>query len=188
MAIAHNDNERRLCISFSGGETSAMMASLIKSSNSMMADYKEVVTVFANTGQENEETLEFVDRCDRAFGLAVVWLEAEVNPVHGEGTGCRVVDFGSADRDGRVFESVINKYGIPNQDYPHCTRELKGNPIRAYLRSIGWRVGAYDTAIGIRLDEIDRMSVKASEQRLIYPLVSRFPSKKPHVNEFCGLM
>lgn len=184
MAIAHNDNERRLCISFSGGETSAMMARLIRSSNSMMADYDEIVTVFANTGQENEQTLEFVDRCDKAFGLGVVWVEADVNPVHGEGTGGRIVNFVTADRSGRVFESVIDKYGIPNQDYPHCTRELKGNPIRAYLRGIGWAVGTYDTAIGIRLDEVDRMSATAKEQRLVYPLVSRFPSKKPHVNEF----
>lgn len=179
-----NDNERCLCISFSGGETSAMMAYLIMSSNSMRAEYDDVRCVFANTGQENEQTLEFIDRCDKTFGLRVVWVEADVNPSRGEGTGHSIVDFEAADRSGRVFESVIDKYGIPNQDYPHCTRELKGNPIRSYLRSIGWSTGTYDTAIGIRLDEIDRMSAAASEQRLIYPLVSRFPSKKAHVNEF----
>lgn len=179
-----NDNERRLCISFSGGETSAMMSHLIMASNSMRAEYDDIQCVFANTGQENEETLEFVDRCDKAFGLNVVWVEAVVSPNHGEGTTHRIVDFETADRDGLVFESVIDKYGIPNQDYPHCTRELKGNPIRSYLRSIGWSVGTYDTAIGIRLDEVDRMSASARDQRLIYPLISRFPSKKAHVNSF----
>lgn len=53
---------RRLLISFSGGETSALMAKLIL--DRMAGEYDEIRTVFANTGQENEETLRFVDRCD----------------------------------------------------------------------------------------------------------------------------
>lgn len=177
-----NDNERRLCISFSGGETSALMSKIIM--ERIADEYDKIVCVFANTGQENEETLEFVDRCDKAFGLGVVWVEAVVSPVHGEGTRHQVVSLATADRAGRVFESVIDKYGIPNPDYPHCTRELKGNPIRSYLRSIGWQVGTYDTAVGIRADEIDRISPTAKEQRLIYPLVSSFPHTKPTVNAF----
>ncbi|TIN83066.1 phosphoadenosine phosphosulfate reductase family protein [Mesorhizobium sp.] len=181
---AANDNERRLCISFSGGETSALMAHRIVTSNSMRAEYDDVRCVFANTGQENEQTLEFVERCDKSFGLNVVWVEADVSPIHGDGTRHTVVDFVGADRTGAVFESVIDKYGIPNQDYPHCTRELKGNPIRSYLRNIGWQIGTYDTAIGIRTDEIDRISATAKEQRLLYPLVSRFPHTKPMVNAF----
>lgn len=174
--------EKRLAISFSGGETSGLMSKLVM--ESMASEYDEVVCVFANTGQENDETLIFVDQVDKAFGLGVVWVEAVVDPNHGEGTRHRVVDFVSADRGGAVFESVIDKYGIPNPDYPHCTRELKGNPIRSYLRSIGWPVGSYDTAIGIRLDEIDRLSPTAPQQRLIYPLVSRFPRMKSDVNMF----
>lgn len=174
--------ERRLCISFSGGETSALMAKLLK--ERMSGEYDRIVTVFANTGQENEETLAFVQRCDEAFGLEVQWVEAAVSAEHGVGTSFRHVTFETADRTGGVFEAVIDKYGIPNQDYPHCTRELKGNPIRAFLRSIGWQVGTYDMAVGIRLDEIDRMSATARQQRLIYPLVSRFPSKKANINEF----
>ncbi|RWO22839.1 phosphoadenosine phosphosulfate reductase family protein [Mesorhizobium sp.] len=172
----------KLLISFSGGETSALMAKLIV--ERMANEYDAVQCVFANTGQENEQTLNFVQRCNEAFGLGVVWVEAEVNPERGEGTGATVVGHNSADRVGRVFEAVIDKYGIPNQGYPHCTRELKGNPIRAYLRSIGWQVGSYDTAIGIRTDEIDRISPTAKQQRLLYPLVSRFPRSKPMVNAF----
>lgn len=173
---------RRLLISFSGGETSALMSKLIL--ENMRSDYDEIRCVFANTGQENEETLRFVDQCDKAFGLSVTWVEAEVAQEHGQGTRARVVDFVTASRDGAPFEAVIAKYGIPNQNYPHCTRELKGNPIRAYAKSIGWDRGSFDTAIGIRSDEIDRMVPKAREQRLIYPLVSRFPHTKPKVNEF----
>lgn len=174
--------ERRLLISFSGGETSALMSKLIL--ERMAGEYDQVRTVFANTGQENEETLLFVEQCDKAFGLGVVWVEAEVATERGQGTRARIVDFASASRNGQPFEEVIAKYGIPNANYPHCTRELKGNPIRAYAKSIGWNKGTYDTAIGISTDEIDRMVPAAKDQRLIYPLVSRFPHTKPKVNEF----
>lgn len=63
---------------------------------------------------------------------------------------------------------------------PHCTRELKQTPIKAYARSLGWK--DYYTAIGIREDEIDRMSVKRKEARLIYPLISMRPMTKPKIN------
>lgn len=172
----------RLFISFSGGETSAYMTKRLL--DEQVSDYDEVEVVFANTGQEREETLEFVQRCDDAFGFGVTWVEAVTH--HGKRKGCthRVVDFASADRDGAVFEDVIRKYGIPNKSYPHCTRELKLNPMTSYLKSLGWKPGTYDTAVGIRVDEIDRVSPSAAKNRLLYPLVSRWPTTKPEINEF----
>jgi hypothetical protein len=173
-----------LVISFSGGETSAFMAQWCK--NNIAKDYARVITIFANTGQENEETLEFVDRCDKEFGLGVVWLEADV--IHGEriGTGYKIVSFKTADRVGDVFESVIRKYGIPNKAYPHCTRELKLAPIYSYLKSIGLVKGSYEIAIGIRHDEIDRMSASADANGIIYPLISSKmqPATKPMINQW----
>ena len=145
----------RLLISFSGGETSALMAKLIRAR--WHNRYAEIITVFSNTGQENEETLQFVDRCDREFGLNVVWIEAVTNPERGQGVKARVVDLATADRSGAAFEAMIAKHGIPGPGFIHCTRELKERPITAYARSIGWGAGTYDTAIGIRIDEIDRM-------------------------------
>lgn len=169
----------RLFISFSGGETSAFMAQWLLDNRAYR--YNEIVCLFANTGQENEETLHFVQQCDEAFGLGVVWVEASVNG-RGEGTGHRMVSFDTASRDGEPFQAVIEKYGIPNQAYPHCTRELKLSPMISYLRSIGWETGSYDTAIGIRADEIDRIAASAREKRLIYPLISDVEMTKPRIN------
>lgn len=142
-------------------------------------EYDEVCVLFANTGQENHATLDFVDRCDREFGLGVVWLEAVVH--HGQERSCShaIVNFHTADRAGRVFEEVIKKYGIPNKAYPHCTRELKLNVMRSYLLSIGWE--AYDSAVGIRADEIDRMR---DQRGLLYPLISMCPMTKPEINRW----
>lgn len=161
---------KRLVISFSGGKTSALMATIIKESYARYWD--EIVVTFMNTAKEHEKTLEYVDKCDRHYGLGVVWLEAVVNPVIGGGTGFRIVTFGTAARDGEPFERVIEKYGLPNNQYPHCTRELKQAPLTAYLRSIGWETNSYNTAIGIRADELDRISPKWIEEAgAIYPLI-----------------
>ena len=172
----------RLLISFSGGETSAYMAKILTQRND--STYDEIVTVFANTGQEHPRTLEFVDYVDKEYGLNLVWVEAVVN--HGVRKSCshKVVTYETATRDGSLFEDMIKKYGIPNAAYPHCTRSLKLDAITSYARSIGWENGSYDTAVGIRIDEIDRMSAKADRNRIVYPLISYKPMRKVDINAF----
>jgi len=77
---------------------------------------------------------------------------------------------------------MIKKYGIPNMATPHCSRELKANAIMSYLKSIGW--GDCWMAIGIRIDEFDRVNPKYEEMKLIYPLVrmDMQPMTKPKIN------
>lgn len=168
-----------LLISWSGGETSAYMARRLLMTDANL--YDQVIVAYANTGEENEETLEFITRCDVEFGFNTVWLEAIVSPVNGEGTRAKVVDFKSASRNGEPFEAVIAKYGIPNVQNPHCSRELKRKVILAYARSLSWT--EYDTAIGIRADEFDRMSTDAIKDRIIYPLVN-WEIDKPFINRY----
>lgn len=143
----------------------------------------EIQVVFANTGQENDETLEFVRDCDRYFDFKTVWLEAVVQE-RGIATSFKVVDFETANRDGAIFESVIQKYGIPNTSYPHCTRELKERPLHSYMKEIGWKRGDYSTAIGIRTDESRRVKKTKDYQNIVYPLVDWYPSDKEDVNIF----
>lgn len=161
--------KRRLQISFSGGATSGFLTHWAL--ENLANQYDEIVVTFANTGQEDERTLRFVDRCDREFSFNTVWLEAVVHPRSGDGTTHRVVTAETATRDGSLFEAAIRKYGIPNKNFPHCTRTLKLHPMRSYLRSIGWDVGTYTTAIGIRADETRRVAKNAAVQNIIYPLV-----------------
>lgn len=153
-----------LLISFSGGRTSAFMAKFLME----YEPYKnfEKVVCFANTGKEYEATLEFVDRCDREFGLNVVWLEAKVNSEKGKGTSYKIVDFETASRQGEPFEAVIAKYGIPNKQFPHCTRELKQLPIRKYMQSLGYK--EWVTATGIRADEPHRIN-RVSDSNFMNP-------------------
>tara|TARA_R100001244_G_scaffold105520_1_gene78269 strand:- start:268 stop:1254 length:987 start_codon:yes stop_codon:yes gene_type:complete len=163
--------KKKIAISFSGGKTSAYMTKMLMDRFRDDPEY-EVVVTFANTGEEHEETLKFVDRCDKAFDLDVVWLEAEVIPEKGVGTTFRVVDFESASRDGRPFEDVIKKYGIPNKSYNHCTRETKLAPLQKFVNSTGWHKGDVSWAVGIRYDEMDRVSLTSMVTRnVFYPCV-----------------
>lgn len=157
----------RIAVSFSGGRTSGMMAHDLRKRKSSFSD---MVFMFMNTGEEEERTLRFADRCDKEFDLNLVWLEAVINPESRAVTTHRVVNFETATRGGAIFEDMIAKYGIPNKNYPHCTRELKLRPFESYLQSIGWEDGTYRTAIGIRSDEIDRINPDFDRQRLYYPL------------------
>lgn len=172
-----HDPQTRLLVSFSGGRTSGKMAAYIREHAHPDADIRFVI---ANTGEEDERTLVFADRCDRAFDLDLVWVEAVVPPERGVGTRHRIVSFATAARDGEPYEQAIAKHGVPNRNFPHCTRELKERPITHWARSIGWKAGDYLTAIGIRADEIDRMSPTAEARGLVYPLV-HLGIRKPDV-------
>lgn len=169
--------KEKLLVSFSGGETSGYMLQWIKKHWSEKYDIKYV---FANTGEENEETLLFTKKCQEYFDIDLIWVEAVFHKEKGKGTTHRVVDFQSAERSNKLFMEMAAVYGIPNQMFPHCNRELKLAPIKSYLRSIGWK--KYQTAIGIRNDEIDRVNSNKEKYRLLYPLVTNQPMTKPKIN------
>ena len=67
---------------------------------------------FANTGQEHEKTLEFINNCDMHFGFNTVWIEAVTHPNKKKASTAKVVNFETASRKGEPF-GVISKYGIP---------------------------------------------------------------------------
>lgn len=169
--------KKKVLVSFSGGETSAYMAQWLW--NNKQDEY-EMIFVFANTGQENEETLIFTQKCAEYFGFPLVWIEGVFNKKKGIGTTHKIVDFNTASRKGEPFEAHCATYGIPNIANPQCSRELKGVPIASYARSLGWK--KYYTAIGIRIDEIDRVSVQRKKNRVIYPLIEDKPTTKPEIN------
>ena len=173
----------KMLVLTSGGRTSQYMAKRLIDE---YQDEYEMVRVFANTGQEMNETLDFVHQCDVQFGFNTVWIEADVRAGR-NATAHKIVTYETAHRSGEPFESVVDKYGLPNASYPHCTRELKENPIHSYVRSLGWKKGEYLTAIGIRADEPRRVKRTISSQNKqirVYPLVDLFPSDKLDVLDF----
>jgi hypothetical protein len=180
LRIAEVNAQPLLLVSFSGGRTSAFMTKWII--DNWRSDKYKIMVVFANTGKEREETLEFVEKCDKHFGFNCIWVEAITNPERGKGVRAKVVNFETASRNGEPFEAMIAKHGMPSIKSPHCTRELKKYTINSYAKSIGWK--KYYTAIGYRVDEFDRASPKWKELRHIYPLISNIPTTKNDINKF----
>lgn len=164
-----------LLVSVSGGRTSAYMARWLQLN---MADRFALVFVFMNTGQEHPATLDFLNECDRRWGWGLVWLEAVIDPVKGKATRYTEVDYPTACRDKRLFLDMCRKYGVPNRSYPHCNRELKLHPFEKFRND---RYPGAARAIGIRVDEVDRMSVKMEVKRIVYPLIKWHPTTKDQV-------
>ena len=157
--------EKLYIVMTSGGRTSMFLAKYIKEN----PKYKNVLFVFLNTGKEREETLEFIDTCDNKWNLGIIWLEAKIIKEKGIGTTYKVVDFNTASRNGEPFESMLEKYPLPNNMASNCTRELKQRPIESYIRD---NFSDYDVfrIIGIRADEEYRKSNTAIKDNIIYPL------------------
>lgn len=172
----------KLCVPVSGGESSAYMAIRLRDELSGNVD---MIFPYANTGWENEETLEFISLLESKYDIPVVWLEAVVYQNERKASGHKIVDFKSACRDGSVFLDVCKKYGLPNSNFLHCTRELKENPILSYCESIGWgKPPSFLRAIGIRSDEMDRVSPNYKLNGLYYPMAFDWMITKQHVNKF----
>lgn len=181
-----------LLISFSGGESSAFLTLYLKEKYKELG-FDNICIVFANTGQEKNETLDFVNECDNRFNLDVNWIEGKV--IHNKriSTQYTIVNYKTATRsedwkekDNTPFEEVIKKYGIPNQKFLHCTRELKENPIKAFAKDY-FSGAKYTTAIGIRSDEFDRINENYKKNKFIYPLI-KLNITKPDINEFWSKM
>lgn len=156
------------CISFSGGRTSAYMLWRVLQSNEGLPD--DAIVCFANTGKEEEATLEFVRDCAEYWQVPITWLEFRDTEDRFE-----VVTFETASRNGEPFEALIRKRNyLPNPVTRFCTIDLKIRPIGRYLLSLGMADTKTEaenmSMIGMRADEQRRAAKIADKSRI--PLVT----------------
>lgn len=170
--------KKDLVVSFSGGKTSAYMAKWLIDNK---AKEFNLHFVFSNTGLEHEKTLEFINKCDQEWGLNLTWLEAVTHPEQGKGQTYNIVNFNTAARNGEPFELFIKKEGISNMGNPRCSHRLKGIPLDKFRRSINKEAYA---AIGIRVDEFDRMNPDYQKLKIMYPLITMKPTTKAEINHW----
>ena len=150
--------EGNVLISFSGGRTSGFMLHEILKANDGLPERCKVL--FANTGREMPETLDFVQECSERWNVPITWLEynRRDNKVTFD-----VVNHNSASRKGEPFESMLTSAKIlPNVHRRFCTQELKVRTIKRYLVSQGWT--QWVQAIGIRKDEGRRIKVSKEKR------------------------
>jgi len=130
-------------ISFSGGRTSGyMLWRILQAHQWILPD--DVRVIFANTGKEMPETLDFVRDCGVHWNVPITWVE------YGRG----VVAHETASRNGEPFAALIaKKKFLPNPVMRFCTQELKIKAIKAAMP-----YEEFTTVVGIRADEPRRVA------------------------------
>ena len=163
------------CISFSGGRTSAYMLWRVLQSNNGLPS--EAIVCFANTGKEDEATLQFVQDCSKQWNVEIHWVEfQDADPAF------KRVTFETASRQGEPFEALIRKRNyLPNPVTRFCTSELKIRTIHKYLKSLGWDHNETMDWVGMRADEQRRAAKIVDKSRI--PLVTANVTKET-VGEF----
>ena len=147
-------------ISFSGGRTSGfMLKKIIDSYNGTLPE--NLYVVFANTGKEMPQTLDFVKDCAEKWNCKIHWLELEIaneRPVY----RTKKVNYETASRKGEPFEALIKRRKmLPNPVMRMCTQELKMNVIKRFMKEKGHK--EWTNVIGLRYDEPRRVA-KQSRQ------------------------
>ena len=136
--------------------------------------------VFANTGRELKATRDFVREIGVRWGVKITWLEAVIHPEKGQGTTYREVTpencarpeyelerpVGRPDDWEHPFEAGLAKYGISNQAFPWCSRELKGVILDKWAKDQVPEGVEFLHAIGLRADEENR----SRKDKFFYPL------------------
>lgn len=139
-------------VSFSGGRTSGyMLHEIIAAHGGKLPG--NVIPVFANTGKERPETLDFVRDIEVNWGVHIVWLE-RIPGDHGQRFA--LVSHSSASRGGEPFTQLMReKNYLPNPVTRFCTIDLKIRVMRDYAMSLGW--ANWSNVIGLRFDEPGRV-------------------------------
>lgn len=149
-------------ISFSGGRTSAYLLWRVLQSNNGLPD--DSIVVFANTGKEEEATLQFVQDCSDKWNVPITWLEYVWHEEPSQ--RFKVVDFNTASRNGEpFFELLQNSPNLPNPVARTCTAKLKIRTIHNYVKSLGWEHNENMDWMGIRADEA-RRAAKVEKYRI----------------------
>ena len=177
------------CISFSGGRTSGyMLWRILQAHGGKLPD--DVVVMFANTGKEMGETLDFVQECSERWNVPITWVEYAGKG--DDGKQIKVVDWHTASRNGEPYERlIVERNYLPNPVARFCTVELKVRPMHRYLKALGW--DAWTSCVGMRADEPRRVAklsnvYEGNHETRIAPLaqagiaveeVGRFWSEQP---------
>lgn len=181
-------------VSFSGGRTSGFMLRKL-----LDAGLKPII-LFANTGKERDETLDFVHEVETQWGVDVTWLEycrvpasqidLSIYPTERRrqyvakeaAEGCdahwfKVVDYETAAREQdrhTPFDELLEWMSVlPNTRARACTNQMKIMTKVRYLWSQG--IHKFVNHIGIRSDESDRAVDMVGAKDRIWDILLSFP-------------
>ncbi len=161
-------------ISFSGGRTSGfMLYKIIQAYGGSLPD--DIHVVFANTGKEAPETLDFVQEVSEKFNQKINWIELRMNKQRPIYSSCGVT-YETASRNGEPFEALIeHRRYLPNPVTRFCTTELKIMPMKRFMKFNGYK--EWFNVIGLRYDEPRRVAKSKNNKEKWTNLMPMYESK-----------
>jgi 3'-phosphoadenosine 5'-phosphosulfate sulfotransferase (PAPS reductase)/FAD synthetase len=144
---------------------------------------EDVFVTFANTGKEREQTLRFVHECESRWNVKIWWLEQADRKSKDVSSRFNIVGYNSASRNGQPFEALIRRKSyLPNSVMRFCTTELKIEPMKFFMRSMGYK--KWTNVVGLRADEAHRVQrgIRSNEIGKD-PWISVFPLHEANVSQ-----
>ncbi len=176
----NNNSNKNIMVTVSGGRSSAMVARHIQT-NIKYKNYNKIY-VFANTGQERKETIEFLKNMVKHWGIKLYIVEGVYSNIMGVGINYKLVDFNSLSMNSEPFSGAIlhknkGKYdGVPNQEAPYCSEAMKTIPCKKFCDDV-FGVNNYIKSIGFRKEDMPKRITFAeikNDKKRIYPLITDF--------------
>ena len=137
--------------------------------------------IFANTGRERTETLDFVQAMSERWSVPITWIEFDYRPDREPGARtkyrARVVSRESASLGGEPFTALLGAGAagtwLPSVTKRICTSELKVGTIDRYLwQARGLTRRQTRKLIGFRFDEPARWKPALYDEcQTVYPMV-----------------
>lgn len=160
-------------LNISGGRSSAyMLRKTLDAHGGTLPGRTEAI--FANTGKERAETLDFVAALTEQWGVPITWLELAFVPTGKPKTRAVVVDRATASLAGEPFDAMLASVSfMPSVTQRICTSELKVLTIDRYL----WNTRKLTKrqtrkVIGFRHDEPARWRPAVYQEcEIAYPMV-----------------
>src|SRR5699024_9979514 len=185
---------KNIMVAVSGGRSSAMMARIIQTSEKYK-NYNKLY-VFANTGMERKQTINFLRNIEKYWGIEIKKVEGIYSKKMGIGVSYNIIkSYNDLDMQANTFSQAImhkNKgifKGVPNSAAPYCSSMLKTIHCKKLADDI-FRVNNYITAIGFRAEDMPKritwVEIENDENR-IFPLLSDFrndPISNSHLNRW----
>ena len=167
---------KNLLVAVSGGRSSAFMAYHIHN-NEKYKDYQKIY-VFANTGMERPETIQFLNEIEKNWNIPLIKIEG----VYNDSISYKIVDYDNLDMKAETFSNAIKYrskgeyFGLPNMGAPYCSETLKVVPSKKIANDIFGK-NNFLTAIGYRFEDMPKRISFAeikSEKKKIFPLITDF--------------
>ena len=174
------DKSKNLMVTVSGGRSSAYAAYLIHTSPKY-ADYNKIY-VFANTGQEHSETIEFLKNIEKHWGIDLIKIEGVYSEVMGVGVKYKIVDYDNLSMNSEPYTECIKHLnkgefsGLPFTEAPYCSKYLKVIPCEKLANDV-FGVGNYVKVVGYRKEDMPKritLSEAKADKKRIFPLITDF--------------